>query len=625
MAIEFGKGITLAGGFDLGAKAPLDSRVAVATLADRDAHVTGNRAYEGMLVYVEENKITYQYVADEEGNLSWKEFGFNLNDFQGQVIDNLESDDTTKALSAKQGKELKALIDAEAERAGEAEEANAAAIEALDTKVGEIPVDEEGASVADTVIAYVDKKVADEAAIARAAEQKNAEDIKAIADDYLVEADKTELQGNIDVVSGKVTTLIGEDADKSVRTIANEELAKQLIAEGAKESLDTLTEIAAWIQAHPDDAAAMNKAIDDLEALIGTIPEGVTATTIVAYIQEAIAVETAAREAAVNALDERLQIVEGKFEGEESVENKIGTAKQEAIDSAKEYADDLNTAMDGRMTQAEADIDALEADTHTHENKEELDKFVDGDKAKLDDASAKAHEHANKALLDTYTQTEEDLADAVAKKHAHENADVLDGITEEKVAAWDAAEANAKAHAEEKVNELANGTIADHTTEINSLDGRVDVLEEVSATHAKQADLEDEVTRATEAEGAINAKIGEVAEGKTVVQMIADAQTEATYDDTEVKTDIEAIETALAEGGATANAIKAAQDAADKAQGEVDALETLYAADKAVLEAKDAELVAADEAMAGRLDALEAVKHEEISPEEISSLFAKTE
>ena len=62
MAVEFGKGITLAGGFDLGAKAPLDSRLTVATIADRDAHVTNNRAYEGMLVYVEADKVTYQYV-----------------------------------------------------------------------------------------------------------------------------------------------------------------------------------------------------------------------------------------------------------------------------------------------------------------------------------------------------------------------------------------------------------------------------------------------------------------------------------------------------------------------------------------------------------------------------------
>ena len=103
---------------------------------------------------------------------------------------------------------------------------------------------------------------------------------------YLTAADKTELQNNIDGVSGKVTTLIGEDANKSVRTIANEELAKQLVAEGAAESLDTLAEIAAWIQSHPEDAAAMNKAIDDLEALVGTLPADITATTVTGYVTE---------------------------------------------------------------------------------------------------------------------------------------------------------------------------------------------------------------------------------------------------------------------------------------------------------------------------------------------------
>lgn len=54
------------------------------------------------------------------------------------------------------------------------------------------------------------------------------------------------------------TTLVGDDAGKSARVIANEELAKQLIPETAKESMDTLAEIAAWIQAHPDDAATIN-------------------------------------------------------------------------------------------------------------------------------------------------------------------------------------------------------------------------------------------------------------------------------------------------------------------------------------------------------------------------------
>ena len=85
MAIDnqFGKGIGLAAGFDLGAQKPLDARIAVNTLAERDAHVTENRAYEGMIVYVAENNITYQLVKDAESEeqLVWKEFGFNKADF----------------------------------------------------------------------------------------------------------------------------------------------------------------------------------------------------------------------------------------------------------------------------------------------------------------------------------------------------------------------------------------------------------------------------------------------------------------------------------------------------------------------------------------------------------------
>lgn len=68
-----------------------------------------------------------------------------------------------------------------------------------------------------------------------------------------------------------VDTLIGSDTGKSVRTIANEELAAQLIPEGAQESLNTLTEIAQWIQSHPDDAAAMNAAIAKLNEIVAGI------------------------------------------------------------------------------------------------------------------------------------------------------------------------------------------------------------------------------------------------------------------------------------------------------------------------------------------------------------------
>lgn len=118
-------------------------------------------------------------------------------------------------------------------------------------------------------------------------------------------------------------------------------------------------------------------------------------------------------------------------------------AWDKAEENAAKVATDLNTAMNTR-------VEALEA--------------ID-------------HEHANKELLDTYTQTEADLADAVAKKHAHANEDVLDGIDAEKVAAWDAAEGNAKAYADGKDAAIAEAKKAGTDAQAN-----LETFEETYAT-----------------------------------------------------------------------------------------------------------------------------------------------
>lgn len=248
-------------------------------------------------------------------------------------------------------------------------------------------------------------------------------DVATIKGDYLKAADKTELQGNINAVSGKVTTLIGEDTNKSVRTIANEELAKQLVAEGAKESLDTLAEIAAWIQKHPDDASAMNKAIDDLETLVGALPDSVSATTIVGYIQEVVAAEKSRAEGIEAGLDGRLVTVEGAVA---TVDSRIATAKSEAAAdatskanaaeaNAKSHADGLNTAMNTR-------VEALEAIDHDHANKTELDKIVDGDVAKWNSAQANAEATAAGALSAAKTELEGKISDGDKA-----NKDLIDG------------------------------------------------------------------------------------------------------------------------------------------------------------------------------------------------------
>ena len=205
--------------------------------------------------------------------------------------------------------------------------------------------------------------------------------------------DDTAITQKIDGIGGKVTTLIGTDADKSVRTIANEELVKQLIPENADQSLDTLQEIAQWIQDHPGDASAMNEAITALQNKVDTGDKNVSA-----YVADAIAalkIGDYAKAADLTALAGRVTALEGKFgEGEGSVASQISTAKQEAIDAAaadattkantaetnaKTHANGLNTAMNTR-------VEALEAIDHDHANKTELDKIADGDKAKWDAA-----------------------------------------------------------------------------------------------------------------------------------------------------------------------------------------------------------------------------------------------
>lgn len=202
--------------------------------------------------------------------------------------------------------------------------------EKIADKVGELKVGEE---TFDSVKEYVDKKT------------------DGIATDAALET----LTNRVTTAESEIDTLIGEDSGKSARTIANEELAKQLIPESAQESLDSLEEIAAWIQEHPDDAAAINKAIADLTTLVGTLPDDAESATVMAYIKEYV-------DAAIDALE-------------------IG-----------------NYAKAANLTAAAARIDALEEDTHIHENKGVLDGVTAEKVAAWDAAEQNANDYTDTAL-----------------------------------------------------------------------------------------------------------------------------------------------------------------------------------------------------------------------------------
>ena len=66
-------GITVASGFKLQAKAPLDGRLVVDTIEERNALVTENGAYEGMVVYVKADNTLYKL--DGTANSDWSAVG----------------------------------------------------------------------------------------------------------------------------------------------------------------------------------------------------------------------------------------------------------------------------------------------------------------------------------------------------------------------------------------------------------------------------------------------------------------------------------------------------------------------------------------------------------------------
>ena len=83
----------------------------------------------------------------------------------------------------------------------------------------------------------------------------------------------------IDDLKTSVATLIGEDENKSVSEIVVEKVTELLIPEDAQESLDSLQEIAKWIQDHPNDAAEINANIVELQTDVANLDELLNGTT----------------------------------------------------------------------------------------------------------------------------------------------------------------------------------------------------------------------------------------------------------------------------------------------------------------------------------------------------------
>lgn len=354
------------------------------------------------------------------------------------------------------------LINAEAARADAAEKANAKAI------ADEI-------ARADAAEKANAQAIADETTRATGAEEALAGRIKAIEDDYLVEADIAdfETKENVKKVADDLAAYkTANDAAVALKadqtdldtTDANLAALKARVEAfldntgAATEAIDTLQELITYIETHDD--VEMADLVADIQALenktvLGTDAEGNEYATVKAYVEAAVKAEADRATGAENALDERLDAVEAKFEGDNSVDSKIAAA----LASAQKYTDDeiVELVTTGAV---KTNTDAIAAINN------ETTGIL---------AQAKAYTDAEDAKIETRVTTLEETVNGTGEGDAH-----VKGLTEKvadnaaAIAAINNATDGILAQAKAYTDELANGQVNTNKEAIDAINSTTD-------------------------------------------------------------------------------------------------------------------------------------------------------
>lgn len=325
---NFGKGISVASGFDLGAKAPLDSRLTVKTTEERDAHVTGNRAYEGMLVYVEADKKTYQLIDNK-----WEEFGFNDEKFQAGI---------------------KPIVDKNEEQ------------DSRLTALEELVVGGEGEGI-ESILADV---AANKAAIAQEILDRDAADKvldgKISALDSAYKNADSEIKGRLDSLESNTADLgtIRTDIEANTAAIAKETLDRTTAVSGVESKVTAEVERAT--QAEIALGGRIDGVVSDLASAKTELKQDSqnkadqALTNAKAYTDEKVLEINTAN----SALEGRVAANEAAVA---TVDTRIESAKTEAVDSAKGYTDGEITKIDAAYKAADTQVltDAKEFTTQT--------------------------------------------------------------------------------------------------------------------------------------------------------------------------------------------------------------------------------------------------------------------
>ena len=378
----------------------------------------------------------------------------------------------------------------------------------------------------------------------------------------------TDAEGEITILKGDANTA-GSVAKAIADAIAALDLANTYDAKGA--AAQALVDAKAYVDGKD---TAMDERVDVLEAAIAA--DGVVDTKIKNAIDALDVTDTAVAGkyvSAVNEVDGKVVITRAdlpdysetyaaKVHGHEIADvngladaiadaKKAGTDANAALETykgtndaaVKKVADDLAAEASAARAAEKANADAIAA----MKDHASVDSFADvmAEIAKKQDTipanTYDAHGAAAQALTDAkdYADGLDEVMDGRVAALEAKFGDG-EGNVEAQIAAAVAAEAELREAADEDLQEAIDAINNAETGILKQAKDHADSKDEAIAAAQKAGD------DAQDAVDALAAKVGEVPEDKTVVQMIADAQAAATYDDTKVKEDIAANADAIA-------------------------------------------------------------------------------
>ena len=291
-------------------------------------------------------------------------------------------------------------------------------------------------------------------------------------------------ENDIDTLEGKVATLIGEDADKSVRTISAEEVAK--VVAGADADYDTLKEIADYIASDKTGAAQMQTDISTIKSDLNTDGTGLKARMTAAEgeidaLQESVAgIHTHDNKAVLDGITaEKVAAWDvAESNAKTFTTTKIGLTAEDGGEGAVE-APTVKAYVDGKATALNSAINAQKDRIDNLGNLAAKNEVAESDLAaalatKINGKADSANTLAGYGIGNAYTKTEVDDAITAAKEVA-----AADATTKA-----NAAEQNAKGYADGLAGNYDAKGAADAvqknvdkvSSDVATLQGQVDTL-----------------------------------------------------------------------------------------------------------------------------------------------------